>query len=466
MEEIEKNKKHNLRLFPLYKMLSWDLLFFYAISFLFLSEVKGFSTAEILFADAFYPLFKAILQIPCTIIIDRIGKRSSLVVANTSISLFVLLNIGCNSIFVLILANLFNAFGFVIKSTAEPNILYEALPANADRRTIFSKKDGFCGALFYYFDAITSIIAGFLYVYNPYYPLVLCLIMTILSTLLSYKFRVIPSDNNSSELDSSGEDVPKQNNLSIFRHTFNYLRNLFSGFRYIFRSSRLRSLILFNGLFASFITIMVTIRRSLLTDINFSSEQFGITFAILGILSGISSSKAHIFHKKMKNKVLTYLGLYFVFSAIIMGLVVLLDMPYRIMVTIILIMLGIQYLLKGPYYTLIKQYLLNFSSSSMRIKIYSANTFIEGIITAGIAFLGAYMLLHMSSAYVAVILGCIMFVLMIFLLDYMRTKVGLKPEEYKPKDINIDLQLKEQQKLQKKLQKEEEKLKKKENKNN
>lgn len=444
MEEIEKNKKHNLRLFPLYKMMSWDLLFFYAISFLFLTEVKGFSTAEILFADAFYPLFKAILQIPCTILIDRIGKRNSLVIANTSVSMFVLLTIGCNSINVLILANLFNAFGFVIKSTAEPNILYEALSKGPNRRTIFSKKDGFCGALFYYFDAITSIAAGFLFVINPYYPLILCLIMTVLSTILSYAFRIIPVDITSSELDSSGEDVPSQNNLSIFRHIFNYFKKLFSGFRYIFRSSRLRSLILFNGLFASFITIMVTIRRSLLTDIHFTSEQFGITFAVLGILSGLSSSKSLAFHRKLKNKVLTYLGLYFVFSVIICGLIVLLDMPYNIMLTIMLIMLGIQYILKGPYYTLIKQYLLNFSSSNMRINIYSANTFIEGAISAGMSFLAAYMLTHMSSAYVAVMLGCTTFIVMIFLLDYMRYKVGLKPEEYKPKEINIDIQNKEQ----------------------
>lgn len=444
MEEIEKNKKHNLRLFPLYKMLSWDLLFFYAISFLFLTDVKGFSTAQILFADAFYPLFKAILQIPCTILIDRIGKRNSLAIANTSVSMFVLLTIGCTSINVLIIANLFNAFGFVIKSTAEPNILYESLPQTSNRRTMFSKKDGFCGAIFYYFDAITSIVAGFLFVINPYYPLVLCLIMTVLSTILSYKFRIIPVDTTSSELDSSGEDVPSQYNLSIFRHILNYFKKLFSGFKYIFRSSRLRSLILFNGLFASFITIMVTIRRSLLTDINFTSEQFGITFAILGILSGISSSKALVFHRKLKNKVLTYLGLYFVFSVIICGLVELLDMPYNIMLTIILLMLGLQYILKGPYYTLIKQYLLNFSSSKMRINIYSANTFIEGAISAGMSFLAAYMLTHMSSAYVAVFLGCITFIVMMFLLDFMRSRVGLKPEEYKPKEINIDLQNKEQ----------------------
>lgn len=36
--KINENKKYNLNLFPLYKALSWDLLFYYAVSFLFLTR--------------------------------------------------------------------------------------------------------------------------------------------------------------------------------------------------------------------------------------------------------------------------------------------------------------------------------------------------------------------------------------------------------------------------------------------
>jgi len=39
-EELEK-KNINVKLFPFYKMLSWDLLFWYAIIFLYLVQVKG-----------------------------------------------------------------------------------------------------------------------------------------------------------------------------------------------------------------------------------------------------------------------------------------------------------------------------------------------------------------------------------------------------------------------------------------
>ena len=51
-----KEKKYNQKLYKIYKMLSWDLICYYAISFLFLTQAKGLSTSQIIFADAFYPI--------------------------------------------------------------------------------------------------------------------------------------------------------------------------------------------------------------------------------------------------------------------------------------------------------------------------------------------------------------------------------------------------------------------------
>lgn len=39
-ETIIQNKKFNVKLFPFYKSISWDLLFYYAVSFLFLTRHK------------------------------------------------------------------------------------------------------------------------------------------------------------------------------------------------------------------------------------------------------------------------------------------------------------------------------------------------------------------------------------------------------------------------------------------
>lgn len=75
-----QERKHNARLYPFYKMCSWDLLFYYAISFVFLVQTKGMSAAEVMLTDAIYPFFRMILQMPCLTIIDKIGKRNSFII--------------------------------------------------------------------------------------------------------------------------------------------------------------------------------------------------------------------------------------------------------------------------------------------------------------------------------------------------------------------------------------------------
>lgn len=76
---IEMNKKQrNVQLYPRYKMFSWDMLFYYAIIFLFFTETKSILPADVLLAEAFYPLFKVILLIPATILIEKIRKKKKL----------------------------------------------------------------------------------------------------------------------------------------------------------------------------------------------------------------------------------------------------------------------------------------------------------------------------------------------------------------------------------------------------
>lgn len=43
-EIIKKYKKKNVKIFPIYKMVSLDLLFYFPIIFLFLTQVKRINT--------------------------------------------------------------------------------------------------------------------------------------------------------------------------------------------------------------------------------------------------------------------------------------------------------------------------------------------------------------------------------------------------------------------------------------
>ena len=55
--ENANDKKTNVNLYTRYKMISWDLLFYYAIIFLFFTETKGINAADVLLAESFYPIF-------------------------------------------------------------------------------------------------------------------------------------------------------------------------------------------------------------------------------------------------------------------------------------------------------------------------------------------------------------------------------------------------------------------------
>ena len=86
-----QERKYNARLYPLYKMCAWDLLFYYAIAFVFLVQTKGMSPAEVMLTDAIYPFLKLIFQMPGLIIIDKLGKRKSLIVGNFSLSISIII---------------------------------------------------------------------------------------------------------------------------------------------------------------------------------------------------------------------------------------------------------------------------------------------------------------------------------------------------------------------------------------
>ena len=89
MESTEEEKS-NIKLYPIYKMLSWDLLFYYSIIFIFLVQIKHISPADVLLGEAFYPFFKFILLMPMTAFIEKIGKKRSLIIANSANAISIL----------------------------------------------------------------------------------------------------------------------------------------------------------------------------------------------------------------------------------------------------------------------------------------------------------------------------------------------------------------------------------------
>ena len=87
IDKLKAKREKNLKLYIKYKMFSWDMLFYYAIIFLFFTQVKNISASNVLLAEAFYPLFKAVLLLILTVIIEKFGKRKALIIGNIFIAL-------------------------------------------------------------------------------------------------------------------------------------------------------------------------------------------------------------------------------------------------------------------------------------------------------------------------------------------------------------------------------------------
>ena len=426
-EIIIKNKKINRKLIIIYKMLSYDLLFFYTISYLFFVNEKGLTASQIVFGEAFYPLFKIIFQIPCTFLIQRLGKKKSLIIANTSLVIYMLIIIHLTNIFSLIIANLFCAIGYVIKGMSESTLLFDSIDNSENKHEIFSKYEGKANGAYYFFDAVTALLTGYFFAYNPYLPLYLSLSILVISVFITFQFKEI-------------KKVDKIQKNSLIIDVKNYFSDIKISLKFISRSNRLKSLIIYDATVIALLTATVTLRTSLLNELHVSSESLGIIFSILGLISCYSSSKALSIHKKYKNKTLSIIGLSFTFSLFLCALAVILNISSFFMYYTILIMFSIQYFCKGTFQTIIKQYLNSFCDSKMRLKIYSTTALTESLTTTILSIVCSKLLNFLLPSQTILIIGTSFTIIMIFISIYMSSRLGLKPEDYPEKDISyIDL---------------------------
>ena len=413
-----KRKKKNVKIFPIYKMVSWDLLFYFPIIFLFLTQVKGFSASQVLFADAFYTLSNTFWQIPVTSVVDRIGKKNCLIIGNILYSLSILAMIFMRNYYELLLIQFIYALGYSIKGICESNILYDSLPSGKKRGKIYSTIDGKSSSYFYIFDAISSVIAGFTFTINGYIPMILCFLCCIACTVISFKFR-------HTELI---EEKVKPVSLA------EYSKQLKGAIKFFVKSDRIKLLILLNALFLGLTLGIVNLRSSMLSEMYVPEAYFGIIFAILQLSAAITARNSEKIHKMFRNKTLTYLTLPVTLSCMVVGFVGT-DTLSKSSLLVIVFMFLIQYAIKGPYRALMSRYINNFTNRNIRPKLTALNYLLSNLLTAGISLSCSWLLSITTTANTFMIIGCVTTIVAVLLLDYMRGRVGLKPDQYSKEDL-------------------------------
>lgn len=424
-EEKQKMRKRNMKLFPIYKMLSWDLLFYYTINFLFLTQVKNISASEVVLTDSFYALFVMILQIPINIVIAFLGKKKSLVLGNFSLVVYITIVIFSRNIYDLILANFISALGYGIKETVQVALLKESIPPSKYKNQIFSKINSKGATGYYVLNMISQIVAGYLFTINGYVPMICTLVILIIATLISTQF-IEPNKKAKVNLK---ETIDMEE-----------IKDIKSGFKFVLKSERLKALILSATFISTLLTILDNYEVNLLENIKLSSIIIGCAGAMNSLISAIASKRENKFNNIFKNKSLTVLSLGLSISAIIAGICGVLKIKENIIGILIILssyimILGFVY---GMYYTIIDRYLMNFANKEIDTKITAIYNLIRSAFRVVFGFLASFILGIASSANSLIIVGTIFTIIFIGINKYMKTRLGLKPEEYSKDERKYD----------------------------
>lgn len=376
--------KYNRRIFPMYKGLGWDPLFYSAIIFLFLSEVKGIEASKIMYAESVYALFLLLFQIPSAIIIERIGNRKALMLGCTLITLQIAMMTFANSFGVLVIAYSLSALGNAIKKIADNTLLYDSSKVCKGKNS-YGNIDAEGSSYSYIFNTISLIFAGYLYIVNPYIPIILSTLVSALTIILAYRF----------------EDIENRKRSTIKQG----LEDMKQGFKFVIKSKRLRALILFMTVFTGTLLMISTYEKSLLKDLKVSSEYFGIIFGILTIVQCFSVRCQDKMHNRFKNKTLAFISIPVFISFIVVGIASSSKLSSIFIMIVVAITFFIHHFLRGPYWTLENRYITNFTNSDIRTKVLSSANLVKGIGEIVISFLGGLLLEYYSTSISYIITG-------------------------------------------------------------
>jgi len=149
------------------------------------------------------------------------------------------------------------------------------------------------------------------------------------------------------------------------------------------------------------------------------------------------AKKATNFNSKFKNYSLTSIGLIISISSALIGIAVIFDLPFILLMSIIVILYPLRSISKGVFSVLTSRYLGNFTNSENITKILAVNSVAHAMGRSAIGFLGSILLLYMSIQYAMLWIGISFCLFILIVSKTIKNKVGLSKEDYESSEFLI-----------------------------
>ena len=143
----------------------------------------------------------------------------------------------------------------------------------------------------------------------------------------------------------------------------------------------------------------------------------------MSLASSFAAKKQNIFTNKFKNKSILVLAFMASITTIVAGLAGLKAEQITVLVLVIILAQAVARFAHGMFYTIIDRYFRNFTNKDIDTKVFAVKSFL---------------LDKMKTAYCMIIVGITFTIIYILMAKYMKTRVGLKPEEYSKEERKYD----------------------------
>lgn len=275
---MRKNKLQlrSNRLYPLFRMLTWDLVLYYIFNVLFLTQVKGFSSADMMYMTTVSAFTVILLQFPIKFLGKKIGEMNTIRLGMIMVLIFSIVILFANNIYILYFNQIIYATASAMLSPFVPSIGIKNLKQE-NREDEYSKLEGKGISYYNLIAAIGGISLGYVYNFNPYVamslPIVFCVIGVIVTFIVKdesknkTKFADKSQEVLEAQIKPQNEKQEKQKFFTLPMILFTLV--LISFFGILFIESNLKQLmyqeVLFGAVAIGWINFAIRISKMLST---------------------------------------------------------------------------------------------------------------------------------------------------------------------------------------------------------
>ncbi len=349
----EKYMNRNIKLYPPFLAVIWDVLFVFTITTMFFNNQKGLSYAQIMSLESVLMFSGCIMCIPITKLFAKVSPIKSLRIALLGYAAFLLLCIFGTNYFVIAVGYMFVAFGYCVVAVKGPSLLTDSLSVvkrDKDYNRIYGKGLSYAYAA----EAIGAVFVTSIYNYNPYLTFWISFAIIMLGELYSFLIKE-PAKFQEKNVDISANNQSKETETpkpKKRKYTSSYLKLLTSSF--------VISILLYSFMFRGVVSIDTGAFKIYLqeaTELNaLPIWAFGAIYGIMKICVALSNKYQFKFNLKFGVRCLIIFNVLSVLTLLINGLMFIISPFSTISLIIIIISSCIQCSLRPPNFIFVTNY--------------------------------------------------------------------------------------------------------------